>query len=83
LGIGPPLADAHCVGFGLVVRQAPFAIALVAQIVQVGHRDCCQPLVFRLAVLRVFALENAPRRGSAESLVQLIDGGQQLDIGCV
>src|SRR5208337_845778 len=83
LRIGPPpLADAHPRGLGLVIPQTAFAIALLAaQIVQVGHRDARQPLILRLAVLLVFALQNAPCGRSAERVVGLVDGGQQFDVG--
>ena len=54
---------------------------MTAQIVQVGHRDRRQPLVLRLTVLLVFALQDAPRGRSAERVVGLVDGGQQFDIG--
>src|SRR5271157_5356118 len=83
LRIGPPpFADAHPRGLGLVIPQTAFAIALLAaQIVQVGHRDARQPLILRLAVLLVFALQNAPCGRSAERVVGLVDGGQQFDVG--
>src|SRR5208337_2176723 len=43
--------------------------------------DRGQPLVLRLAVVLVLALQNAPRGRSAQALMRLIDGGQQLDVG--
>src|ERR1019366_9027937 len=80
LRIGPPpLANRHRRGLGLDVVQAAFAIArLLPQVVQVGHRDGGQPLVFRLAVLLIRALQNAPGGRSAQAFMRRIDGGQQL-----
>ena len=45
-----------------------------------SHRDAGQPLVFRLAILAILALQNVPRGRSAEGVVGLIHGGQQFDI---
>jgi len=83
LRIGPPpLANRHRRGLGLDVVQTAFAIArLLPQVVQVGHRDRGQPLVFRLAVLLIRALQNVPRGRSAQAFMRLIDGGQQLHVG--
>ena len=82
LRIGPPpLANRHRRGLGLDVVQAAFAIArLLPQVVQVGHRDGGQPLVFRLAVLLIRALQNAPGGRSAQAFMRRIDGGQQLHV---
>src|SRR5208337_4023862 len=44
-------------------------------------RDGSQPLVLRLPVVLVLALQNAPRGRSAQGFVGLIDRGQPLDIG--
>ena len=77
-----PFADGHRDGPGLGVVQTAFAIARVLpQVVEVGHRDRRQALVFRLAVLPVFSFENAARGRTAQVLVRLIDGGQQFEIG--
>src|SRR5271167_3706234 len=66
----------------LGVIQATFPVALlVAQVVQVSHGDRGQPLVLRLTVVLVLALENAPGGRSTQGFVGLIDGGQQFDIG--
>ena len=83
LRIGPPpLANRHRRGLGLDVVQAALAIArLLPQVVQVGHRDRGQPLVFRLAVLLIRALQNAPRGRSAQAFMRRIDDGQQLHVG--
>ena len=43
--------------------------------------DACQPCILGLLVEQVFALQDAPRRRSAQRFVRLIDQGQQLDIG--
>jgi len=83
LRIGPPpLPNRHRRGLGLDVVQAAFAIAwLLPQVVQVGHRDRGQPLVFRLAVLLIRALQNAPRGRPAQGFMRRIDGGQQFHVG--
>ena len=73
---------ATVVGLVLYDRQTAFAIPLVAaQIVQVGDRDRRQALVLGLAVVLVLALENASRGRSAEGLMGLVHGSQQLDVG--
>src|SRR5208337_2758520 len=78
----PALADANRRGPGFGVVQATFPVALlVAQVVQVSHRDGGQPLVLRLPVVLVLALQNAPRGRSAQGFVGLIDRGQPFDIG--
>ena len=62
LRIGSPaLADADRRGPGFGVVEATFPVVLlVPQVVQVGHGDRGQPLVFRLAVVLVLTLQNAP-----------------------
>src|SRR5664280_1505852 len=83
LRIGPPpLANRYRRELGFAVVETAFAVAwLLPQVVQVGHRDRGQPLVFALAVLLIRALQNAPRGRSAQGLVRLIDDGQQLHVG--
>jgi hypothetical protein len=83
LRIGPPpLCNRHERGLGFDVMQTTFAIApLLAQVVQVRHRDRGQPLVLAFAVEPILALQNAPRGGSAPVLVRHIDSGQPLDAG--
>ena len=58
LRIGPPpFSDGRCRGLGLDVVETAFAIAwLLAQVVQVRHRDRGQPLVLPLAVLPILVL---------------------------
>jgi hypothetical protein len=53
----------------------------MAQSIKMGNRDSCQPRILRLAIELELAVQNAPRRRSAERRVRLIGGGQQLDIG--
>jgi len=50
------------------------------QVVEVAVGQSCQPLKLRLAVNLKLSLENMPRGRTAESLVRLVDGGQQLDV---
>ena len=45
------------------------------------HRDRRQPLVGSLPYSLVLALEDAPRRRSAQVLMRLSTSGQQVDIG--
>jgi len=63
LRIGPPpRSNRPHRGLGFDVMQTAFTIArLLAQVVQVGDRERGQALVFRLAVLPILALHNAPR----------------------
>src|SRR5664280_1243293 len=63
LRIGPPpLANRYRRELGFAVVETAFAVAwLLPQVVQVGHRDRGQPLVFALAVLLIRALQNGPR----------------------
>ncbi len=53
----PPFSDGRGGGPGLDVVEKAFAIArLLAQVVQVRHRDRGQPLILPLAVLPILAL---------------------------
>jgi hypothetical protein len=64
--IGPsPFSDGDGGGPGRDVVQTPFPIArLLAQLVEVRHRDRSQPLELALAIVPILALQNAPRGGS-------------------
>src|SRR5664279_3710957 len=50
-------------------------------ILQRAYQQYGQPEYQRLAVLLIRALQNVPRGRSAQGLVRLIDGGQQLHVG--
>ncbi len=77
-----PLADLHCRGAGFRVVEKPLAVALVmAQVIKMSDRDGRQPRILGLAIDLEFALQNAPCGWSAQRLMRLIDGGQQLDVG--
>lgn len=83
LGIGsPPLADDHRRGPGRGIGEAPLAVArLPAQVIQMGHRDRREPRELRLAVLEVFAFEDAPCGRPAERLVRFIHSRRQRHVG--
>ncbi|MCU1291829.1 MAG: hypothetical protein JWP08_679, partial [Bryobacterales bacterium] len=75
-------ADLYLGGSGLGIAQPAFAVApLLAQVVQMRHRDPGQALVFWLPVLAILAFQNAPGGWAAQRLVRFIDRRQQLDIG--
>jgi hypothetical protein len=58
----PPFSDGDGGGPGLDVVQTPFPITgLLAQVVEVRHRDGGQPLELALAIPPILALKNTPR----------------------
>ena len=76
-----PLADVDGGGTrGRVVDALPPIARAVAQIVQVPHRDVCQPLVLRLPEYCVGPLQDPPRGPSVQPPMGLIDFHQQRHI---
>ena len=77
----PPFADLDRGGPGLFkVAQAQAIARAVAQVVEMAVGEPGQPLELTLAVNLELSLENMARARAAESLVRLVDCGQQLDV---
>ena len=72
-----PLSDGHRRGSGFGVLKTLLAVAgPLAQVVEMGYRDVCQPLIFLLAVLLVFTLQDALGGWPTQSLMGFIHPDQ-------
>ena len=77
----PPIANGDLHGPCLLVEDPLLAISpSFAQVVDVRYRDGREPFIPLTAVVVKLAVENFPRRRSAQDLMRFVHLGQQLDI---